>query len=214
MLNTHEHVMEWAGFNNKESRNSNIEKKPASTYMFGPLIDGKASHPDTVLTSLEYVKKTLVDMGMSNIHISVDLQLYMVACQIKWNNIDCFKNVILRPGIMHTIQSFCGCIGKLMCGSGIEPLISSAFGGISGIMSGKSWVRSMRAFHMVSTTLLWNNFLTTGPKTFQELSDYLEICRQHPTGRHWVDNLIKPTLLVHQLLRSEREGDDRIAKGL
>ena len=31
--------------------------------------------------------------------------------------------------------------------------------------------------------------------------------RQHPTGRHWVDNLLKPTLLVHQLLRSEREGD-------
>ena len=30
--------------------------------------------------------------------------------------------------------------------------------------------------------------------------------RQHPTGRHWVDNLLRPTLLVHQFLRSEREG--------
>jgi hypothetical protein len=201
-----EKAMEWFGFNNKEARYDQVPKQPPSTYMFGPLIDAKASHPDTVLTSLEYLKTSLTDMGMTRIHISVDLQLYMVASQIKWNDVENFKNVILRPGIMHTVQSFCGCIGKLMQGSGIEKLIGSAFGGLAGIMSGKSWVRSMRAFRMVSTALL-RNLLAVGPKTFQELDDYLESCRQHPTGRHWVDNLIKPTLLIHQLLRSERVGD-------
>ena len=106
---------------------------------------------------------------------------------------------------MHTVQSFCGCIGKLMRGAGVETLICSAFGGLTGIMSGKSWGRAMRAFRMVSTALLMS-FFTTGPKTFQ-LCNYLESCRQHPTGKHWVDNLIKPTLLVHQLLRSDREAD-------
>ena len=59
---------------------------------------------------------------------------------------------------------------------------------------------------MVSTTLL-NKFLISGPKTFQDLNDYLETCQSHITGGHWVDNLIKPTLLLHQLLRSEKEGD-------
>ena len=73
-------------------------------------------------------------------------------------------------------------------------------------MSGKSWFWAMRAFRMVSTTLL-NKFLISGPKTFQDLNDYLETCQSHITGRHWVDNLIKPTLLLHQLLRSEKEGD-------
>ena len=29
----------------------------------------------------------------------------------------------------------------------------------------------------------------------------------HPTCQHWVDNLIVPTLLVHQFERAEREGD-------
>jgi len=43
----------------------------------------------------------MMDDGMSYVHISVDLQFYMVASQIKWNDIDRFKNVILRPGIMH-----------------------------------------------------------------------------------------------------------------
>lgn len=205
-LHIQENAMEWGGFNNMEARSDPAQWKPASTYVFGPLIDAKAAHPDTVLTSLEYLKKSLGDMGMTYAHICVDLQLYIVASQIKWNDVDRFKNIIIRPGIMHTVQSFCGCIGKLMRGSGIEELISSTFGGIAGIMSGKSWVRSMRAFRMVSTALL-NKFLASGPKTFDELSDYLEVCRQHPTGRHWVDNLLKPTQLVHHLLRSEREGN-------
>ena len=29
----------------------------------------------------------------------------------------------------------------------------------------------------------------------------------HPTGRHWVDNFLLPTLLIHQFERAEREGD-------
>ena len=36
--------------------------------------------------------------------------------------------------------------------------------------------------------------------------DYLERARLYPTGRHCVDTLITPTLLTHQLLRSERGG--------
>lgn len=71
--------MEWGGLNNQEARNYQAKKKPASTYIFGPLIDAKSSHPDTVLTSLEYLQKSLADMGMSYAHASVDLQLYMVA---------------------------------------------------------------------------------------------------------------------------------------
>ena len=88
----------------------------------------------------------------------------------------------------------------------VDTLISAAFGGLAGIMSAKSLVRSMRAFRMVSTAILMP-FLTTGPKTFQELCSYLETCSQHPNGKHWVDNMIKPTLLLHQLLCGDREAD-------
>ena len=28
--------------------------------------------------------------------------------------------------------------------------------------------------------------------------EYLAIARLHPTGRHWVDNFLLPTLLIHQ----------------
>ena len=50
--------------------------------MCDPVIDTKASHPDTVLTSMEYLQKHLNDMGMACVHISADLQLYMLGCQI------------------------------------------------------------------------------------------------------------------------------------
>ena len=64
------------------------------------------------------------------------MQLHMVASQIKWNDVERFKNVILlRSDVMHIIQSVCGAIGKRIKGSGAEVLINAAFGGSSGIIS-------------------------------------------------------------------------------
>ena len=91
---------------------------------------------------------------------------------------------------MHIIQSFISCIAKLM----------------KGIFNGKSWVKAMRAFRRVLAALL-KKFLSTGPKTFEEIEYYLAAARLHPTGRHWVDYFILPTLLVHQFECAEREGD-------
>ena len=36
---------------------------------------------------------------------------------------------------------------------------------------------------------------------------YLERARLNPTGRHWVDSLITPILISHQLFCTDREGD-------
>ena len=35
----------------------------------------------------------------------------------------------------------------------------------------------------------------------------MEEARKHPTGSHWVDNFLKPTILAHQFIRAEREGN-------
>ena len=42
-------AMEWNGFNNELARSQGI-LKPASHYMFGPLIDAPPSHPDAIIT--------------------------------------------------------------------------------------------------------------------------------------------------------------------
>ncbi len=107
---------------------------------------------------------------------------------------------------MHTLMSFLGCIGTLMKASGVDVLLTAAFGGVAGIITGKSWTNALRACRLITTVLL-QDFFQSGAKTYQELSEYLEAVREHPVGRMWVDCLIKPTLLALQLLRAQRDGD-------
>ena len=75
---------EWNGFNNQLSRTQGI-LKPATTYMFGPLIDAPPCHPDTILTTLTYMQRSLTDMGMKYVHPSMDMQLFAVTKQVCWN---------------------------------------------------------------------------------------------------------------------------------
>ena len=127
---------------------------------------------------------------MTYIHLSPDMHLCIQAMQIKWNEPQAFYKLILRPGVMHIVQNVCGCIGQLVMASGLADLIGSAFGGVGNIMAqGNPWVRAMRSFMMVSSVLL-QSFLQTGFKTWDEICEYLEKARLHPTSRHWVDNLI------------------------
>ena len=65
-------AMEWNGFNNELSRSHGV-LKPATIYMFGPLIDAPTSQPDTILTPLTYMQQSMVDMGMDNVHLCIDM---------------------------------------------------------------------------------------------------------------------------------------------
>ena len=104
--------IEWGGYNAALAR-VECSPKPTTTYMFGPLIEAPPSHPDTVLTTLSYFEKTLTELGMKISNLSADMQLYIVATLIKWaSHGNRFKSVILRPGGMHTLMSFNGCIGN------------------------------------------------------------------------------------------------------
>ena len=64
----------------------------------------------------------------------------------------------------------------------------------------------MRAFQSVGAALL-QRFLSTGQNTFDDIEGNLQTARIHPTGRHWVDHFLLPTLLIHQFQRVEQEGD-------
>ena len=50
--------------------------------------------------------------------------------------------------------------------------------------------------------------LSNGMKTFEDIEQYVDAVRRHPTGHHWVDNFLIPTrLIIHQFERAEREGN-------
>ena len=70
---------------------------------------------------------------------------------------------------------------------------------------GKSWVKAMRVFRSVAAALL-QRFLSTGQKTVDGIMQYLKTARIHSTGLYWVDKFFLPFLMIHQLERTEREG--------
>lgn len=202
----HSNPVDWAGFNTYEDRKSPSTDKPKTIVVFGPLIDSPPSHPDTMLTTLVYLERSLKGFGMKYAHITVDLQLYIVACLIQWSDPVRWKSVIIHPGMMHTLMSFLGCIGFLMKGSGIEQLLAVAFGGITNILNGKSWTNALRAYRILMAVLL-QDLLKNEPQTDAAITEYLDKACEHPTGRLWVDCLIRPTFIALNLLRAERQGD-------
>ena len=74
-LNTQENAMEWGGFNNQEARNDQAQK-PASIYMFGPLIDAKAAHPDTVRCGCKAAEKACGTERCSCHHGKISCTVY------------------------------------------------------------------------------------------------------------------------------------------
>ena len=104
--------------------------------------------------------------------------------------------------MMHTWMSFIGAIRVTMRCTGLKDIVSAAYGGIAGIMNGKA----MRAFRMVVAALM-HDFLQEGDKSHTDIATFLESTRTHPIGRLWTDCFIIPTMLAHQFMRAEREGD-------
>ena len=50
---------------------------PHTYIMFGPLIDAPPSYPDTILTALTYMQRSLIDMDMKYIQLSIDIQRFL-----------------------------------------------------------------------------------------------------------------------------------------
>ena len=113
--------MEWSGSNRQHARKSSeIVNTKTSTYLFGPLINAPRAHPDTVLSYLVYVMKSLLDLAIIYIQLSPDVHLHSQAMRVKWSDSQRFQNLI--------VHNVCGSIDQIIQGSGLETLIESAFG--------------------------------------------------------------------------------------
>ncbi len=143
---------------------------------------------------------------MSFTHIVADMQLFKIAAQIKWSDPGRWSTLVIRPGGMHMLMSFLGCIGTLMQGSGLQEILASAYGGINNMMNGKSWPKAMRGFWMVLTALL-KGHLDAGITTPEQIQQELDVSRQTPVGRLWVDCFIIPVIIAHLFVKAERESD-------
>ena len=81
-----------------------------------------------------------------------DLQVYRVAVGVQWIYPEKFSNVILRLGWMHSLMSFIGFIGTLKADTGLSDIMSSVFGGVSKMLTGKKrhFAESFRINHYIA----------------------------------------------------------------
>ena len=141
--------------------------------MFGPLID---RHPDTVLTTMTYCQQVMHQQGSPYCILTADMQLFNMASQIRWCDIDTWQTIVLHPGGMYTSMSFLGVIGHLMKGGGLEEILGVAFSGINSMLNGKAWPRAMQGFRMVTTALLQQCILA-GTTEVANIEEELEMAR-------------------------------------
>ena len=195
-------VCEWAGYMSRKARQRGVSSGPTD-YIFGPMVDATPSHPDTVLTTLTFIEKFIHNHGQKHMMVVADMQLFQVIQRIKWSDPDRWNDLIPRPGGMHTLMSFIGCIGTLMKASGFEEILGGVFGGVGSMLNGKAWPRAVRAFRMVASGLLKDVIISDGITTLSQLETFLDDTCKHPTGKLWVQCFILPVAIMLLFIRAE-----------
>ena len=197
---------EHGGFNTKLAREQGHTQKPATIAVYTPLIDMSPSDPDTIMTAMVEAMRLTEETGQIYTILTADQALYRIIVDITWVYPDMFSTLIPRLGGMHLLMSFIGCVGVLMANSGIEDILSTAFGGVAKMLTGKKFPQNYRALRLLTEELLRE--LIEGTTSHADLMLELEErSLSSRTTRLWVDSFLKPTFIMMLFVRAEREGD-------
>ncbi len=197
---------EYNGFNTKLAREHGHSVKPATTAVYTPLIDMIPSDPDTIMTAMVESQRITNECGQAITVFTNDQQLYRVAVNITWVYPDLFTNFVPRLGGMHFLMSFIGAVGTLMANTGLTEVMQIAFGGVAKMLTGKKFPQNLRALRLIVEELL--RPIINDTENYDELIALLDSkSHESRTAKLWVDNLIKPVLLMMVFVRAEREAD-------
>ena len=143
----------WTGFNIKAT-----SKQPVlSVIGYCPVINASPTQYDVVYTILDTAKKITEQVGQTHTVLVIDQAIYCKAVDIVVDRKNEFAKVVLRMGPFHIMLAFLGVLGKRMECSGFEDILveSDAFaeGSVSGVMSGRSYNRAVRAHKLVAEAI-------------------------------------------------------------
>ena len=95
-----------------------------------------------------------------------------------------------------------------MTGTGIQEILSTGFGNVLKMTTGKKYTQNVRAFRMLVEELLRPIFAKNHRECVDDLQEALDaIATQIRTSKLWVDCLIKPIFTILRYTRAERESD-------
>ncbi|KAL8620245.1 hypothetical protein ACOMHN_061436 [Nucella lapillus] len=139
----------WAGFI------SLIGEKPErkTTIGYYPVINHPITDYKTVQECLKQAEEATPEVGQNYVVTTFDLGACMKAFPLVWNQPLRYQQHIILVGTFHTICAYLKVIGKKMEGSGLSDIMQEAglitSGSVNGVMSGKSYDRSMHCHKVI-----------------------------------------------------------------
>jgi len=147
MFNNNCTVPDWNGWLSKTSEEDGTVQIKSRIGFMAPIL-----HPITEYATVHNCLSASVEVSQK-VHqeymlVTMDLAAAKIAYDIIWSAEDKFAKVLLNLGPFHTMCSYMGCIGKMMCGSGFEDIVIEAglcaSGAIERVTSGKHYNRALR----------------------------------------------------------------------
>ena len=144
----------WTGFN------SVIEKDNGDFTIasYAPTIEAPPTDMATVYTTLKRGQELASKAGQDyHIH-TFDQQLYAIAQQVKWANLEEFSGLVNRLGGFHGMCSFISCIGKMWGDGGLKDMLvdSNVYAPSTAdqMLSGRQFHRAVRGLTLCYEALM------------------------------------------------------------
>ena len=144
-------VPEWSGWISLTTETSSTVQQSVVGYV-APILQPITEY-STVHHCMQLSMEASARHAQKYSFITMDLAAAKIAFDVKWQQPETFRNVIIHLGGFHTMCSYMGAIGKMMCGSGFEDVLMEsgvcASGSIDKVMSGKHYNRAMRVHQLM-----------------------------------------------------------------
>jgi len=193
--------IEFSGFNAKLCREQGQRVKPATKAVYLPLIDMNPDHPDSMLTAMTEAQRLMKECGQNITILTNDQQLYRLAVNVKLCYQERYSDFIPMLGGMHMFEFYWLC-WRIDGRQWTEDIMKSSFGGVAQMLSGKKFPQNFRALRLVTEELLHAHL--KGCESHKNMLKELECIE---VRNIWVQNLIKPVLIMVATVRAEREAN-------
>ena len=123
---------------------------PKSARVYLPLINMKASDPNTVLTSISRGSEVSRDSHQNILVLICDQQIYKIVVDITFHQPDLLTNIVAILCGMHFLMDFVACVRTLMADSGLKEILSGTFGSVDKMLQGKRYPQNVRALRLLT----------------------------------------------------------------
>ena len=181
---------------------------PKSAFCYLPLINMKPTDPTTVLTSITRGIELTHATKQNVLVITADAAIYKVIIDISFHQPDLLSNMVVLLGGMHLLMDFVSCIGTLTAECGLKEVLSTTFGSVDKMLSGKRFPQNIRSLRLLVEELLRSILEIESISSMKELEEKLEnLSSQSRTAKMWISNVIRPVFIIMLYCRASYESD-------